>query len=243
MSLRTLQIGRVWASEDSGGADRVLTDLARYLPDYGVSVEAIVAGPVQEPAPVGVFSLGDAASGTAARWLGARRLLRERVTANRIDAVASHFALYASAALGRLRRMPHIVHFHGPWAAESRQEGASRLSGATKWAIERAVYRSADRMIVLSESFARLAERSYRVSPDRLRVVPGAVDLQRFEVTEDRATARRELGWPNDRPILTTVRRLVHRTGVDRLIDALPAVVARVPDVLLCVAGKGPLRL
>ena len=115
-------------------------------------------------------------------------------------------------------------------------------SGAAKWGVERMVYAIADRVIVMSEAFAALAERDYGVNPARLRVVPGAADLRRFMVSESRGETRRALDWPRDRPVLVTVRRLIHRTGVDRLIDALVTVAAAVPDVLLYIGGIGPLR-
>jgi glycosyltransferase involved in cell wall biosynthesis len=102
------------------------------------------------------------------------------------------------------------------------------------------VYASADRVIVLSQAFAALAERDYAVPSGRLRVVPGAADLRRFSIAVDRASARRALGWPIEAPTLVSVRRLVHRTGVDRLIDAMPAIVASTPAVRLVVGGTGP---
>jgi glycosyltransferase involved in cell wall biosynthesis len=242
--MRTLHIGCLWPSEHAGGGDRVLADLAKYLPQHGIGLEAVVAGAPADsarPSAAAVSSFGDASAGTRARWLGARRAVCARVDSGTVDLVASHFALYASAALDRLRRVPHVVHFHGPWAAESKQEGAGALSRLAKWGLERMVYASADRVIVLSEAFAALAEREYGVSARQLRVVPGAADLQRFMVEEDRSEARRVLGWPADRRILVSVRRLVRRTGVDRLIEALPALVSAVPDVLLFVGGTGPL--
>ena len=135
-----------------------------------------------------------------------------------------------------------MVHFQGPWAAESRQEGAGRLSGAMKWSLERLVLASADRVIVMSEAFASLAEQNYGVSRARLRIVPGAVDLRTFAITKSQSEARDTLGLPKDRPVLATVRRLIYRTGVDRLIDALPAIVQEFPRLLLCVGGRRPLR-
>ena len=242
--MRTLQIGCLWPSEHSGGGDRVLADLAKYLPRHGVGLEVVVAGPTEAPDLDGVSlsSFGDAAAGTRTRWLGARRAVCDRLRSGRVDLVASHFALYASAALDRLRHVPHVVHFQGPWAAESRQEGAGALSGMAKWSVERMVYGSADRVIVLSRAFAALARARYGVSPKRLRVVPGAADLQRFMVEESRSDARRALGWPLDRPVLVCVRRLVRRTGVDRLIEAMRSVVAAVPNALLYIGGTGPMR-
>jgi glycosyltransferase involved in cell wall biosynthesis len=244
VSIRVLQIGRLWPSERAGGGDRVFADLAKYLPTHGIVLEALVAG---QPELAGMLvaklsSFGAETDGTRARWLGARRAIIERVDSGSIDLVASHFALYASAAVGRLRRLPHVVHFPGPWAAESREEGDGRLSAFAKWAVERTVYRSAQRVIVMSEAFAAVATRDYGVQSGRIRVIPGAADLERFMVSESRSEARRALGWSTNGPLVISVRRLVHRTGVDRLIEAMPLVSAAVPTVRLFIAGTGGLR-
>lgn len=241
--MRALQIGCVWPSEHGGGGDRVFADLARHLPSHGVELEALFAGPAGRDRVDGatLSSFGSLSDGTRARWLNARRAIEARAAAGGVDVLASHFALYASAALRWLTRVPHVVHFHGPWAAESRQEGAGRLSSLLKWGIERGVYRSADRFIVLSQAFASLAARDYGVPAAQIRVVPGSADLARFHTTGSRADARAALGWPGDRHLIVSVRRLVRRTGVDRLIDAMPVVAARHRDVHLYVGGTGPL--
>lgn len=222
----------------------MLADLVKYLPRLGVDLEAVVAGPASAPPSdeVLISSFGDASAGTRARCLGARRAVCARVDSGAFDLVASHFALYAAAAVDRLRRLPHVVHFYGPWAAESRQEGGGALAGLAKWSLERMVYATADRVIVMSEAFAALAERDYGISREQQRVVPGAVDLQRFRVRYSRQEARAAQQWPADRPTLLAVRRLVQRTGVDRLIEAMPRVKAAIPDVLLMVGGTGRLR-
>ena len=202
--LRALQIGCVWPSEHGGGGDRVFAELARYLPGKGIGLEALFAGAASVDGSMAatLSSFGEVSDGTRARWLGARRALAARAASGQFDLVASHFALYASAAAGWLRRVPHVVHFHGPWAAESRQEGGGRLSALAKWSVERAVYRTADRFIVLSQAFAALATREYGVPPAQIRVVPGSADLQRFQVAASRPEARERLGWPQDRRVI-----------------------------------------
>ena len=241
--IRALQIGCVWPSEHGGGGDRVFAELARYLPAKGIGLEALFAGEASVDGSMAatLSSFGEVTDGTRARWLGARRALAARAASGQFDLVASHFALYASAAAGWLRRVPHVVHFHGPWAAESRQEGGGRLSALAKWSVERAVYRTADRFIVLSQAFAVLATREYGVPRAQIRVVPGSADLQRFQVTSSRSEARDRLGWPQDRRVIVSVRRLVRRTGVDRLIEAMPAIASGQPDAVLYIGGTGPL--
>ena len=156
--------------------------------------------------------------------------------------MASHFALYTFPALDRLNRSNHIVHFHGPWSAESREEGAGRMTAALKHRLEKSVYGKAARVIVLSRAFADLAVRSYGVPEAIVRIVPGAVDVERFAVPETREQAREALGWPTDRRILVSVRRLVNRMGLGALIAAMQRVSKEHPDTVLYIAGKGRLR-
>ena len=54
--------------------------------------------------------------------------------------------------------------------------------------------------------------------------------------------ARAALRWPADRPILLAIRRLIARVGLDRLVAAMKIVKQAVPDVLLFIAGRGPLE-
>jgi glycosyltransferase involved in cell wall biosynthesis len=242
-ALRVLQTGLNWFGSGSGGLDRVFADMARSLPACGIAVRGLVVAPDD----VALLTSGEmqayapAGAGLARRMLSARRRIAELAAARAFDVIAPHFALHVATALDRLRDVPMVAHFHGPWALESRVEGAGSVVAAAKHRLERAVYRRADRVIVLSEAFARLVSETYGVDPGRVRVVPGAVCLERFAQAPDRHAARARLGWPQDRPIVLTVRRLAARMGLERLIDAMQAVVSELPDALLFIAGKGRL--
>jgi glycosyltransferase involved in cell wall biosynthesis len=108
--------------------------------------------------------------------------------------------------------------------------------------LERVVYARAARLIVLSRAFARILERDYGVPAEKIRVIPGGVDVERFANLLSRRSARTALGWPTDRPIVLSVRRLVRAKGLENLVDAIAAVRLRVPDVLVIIAGTGPLE-
>lgn len=242
--MKTCQIGLRWSSKVSGGAERIFSELAAGLPEMKIQFVGAVAGrPELRAESDGLIrSFAPEDSGTWTRLLGARRVLTSMLQEEQPDVLASHFALYTLPILSKLAQQPFVMHFHGPWAMESGVEGGRALSVFAKRQIEHMVYSRADRAIVLSESFAALLHGRYGIPRERIRIVPGAVDLDRFNVVQTRKEARDFLGWPNDRPILFSVRRLVHRMGLQQLIDALPSVRQRVPDVLLLLAGTGPLR-
>jgi glycosyltransferase involved in cell wall biosynthesis len=84
--------------------------------------------------------------------------------------------------------------------------------------------------------------RRYRVPEQRIHVIPGGVDVSRFAIARSRDECRRALGWPEGRPIVLCVRRLVRRVGVDTLVEAAVALRARVPEALVLIAGRGPLK-
>jgi glycosyltransferase involved in cell wall biosynthesis len=162
--------------------------------------------------------------------------------AHTVDLVASHFALYTAPLVGLIDDRPLVAHFHGPWAFESRAENEPAWSVWGKALLERSVYQRAQRLIVLSSAFRDVLVEHYDVDAGRVRVVPGGVDADRFDTGLSRRAARQRLSWPTDRPIVLAVRRLVRRTGVPRLVDAIGRVRDQIPEVQLYLAGTGPLR-
>jgi glycosyltransferase involved in cell wall biosynthesis len=242
--IRSFQVGISWATEGAGGSGRVYADLARYLPGAGVEFRGAVSAPTDVAQQTGgaIRCFVPPEAGFVGKLRGARAAIAAEITERKPDLVASHFALFVAPALDLLKKQPHVVHFHGPWSAESAEEGASKISVALKHAVEGSVYRRGDRVIVLSRAFATVAQQRYGVKPERIRMVPGAVDLERFGVAVSKTAAREALGWPSDRRILVTVRRLVNRMGLGNLVDAMKLVVAREPDTLLYIAGKGRLK-
>jgi len=77
---------------------------------------------------------------------------------------------------------------------------------------------------------------------EKTQVVPGWVDLTRFQILRDRDAAKRQLKWPTDVPVFFTLRRLVPRMGLDRLIRAAAALVHAGHEFKIVIGGTGPLR-
>ena len=243
-ALRSLQLGEGWFPERPGGLNRVVYHLARHLPEAGVGVRGLVVGSEDVAAATGgrVAAFAAPEAPLPVRMMQARQAVRRVMADERLDVVAAHFALYAAPAVDVLGAVPLVVHFHGPWAEESRVEGSGGLAVAAKARIERRVYRRAARCIVLSEAFRAVLHRAYGVPEAHIRVVPGGVDVERFDVTQSRAEAREALGWPADRPLVLAVRRLRKRMGLEDLISAMTTVRRAVPEALLLIAGRGPLE-
>lgn len=262
--LHALEIGMEWTPDGSGtGVGRMFDGLVRHLPSSGVHVHPLATAPPSASAahasadpssdqsdctsdaappsnPVHLFAPSTAS--LFQRLTALRSALRQAIADRPFDVMASHFALYTLPALTLAETPPLVIHFHGPWALESEAEGESAAKTAVKSWVERLAYRQGVRFIVLSTAFRDLLASEYDVPSSRIHIVPGGVDTSRFDTGLSRVSARERLNLPTSRPIILSVRRLVQRVGLIKLLEAMPAVQRALPDVLLLIAGKGPLR-
>ncbi len=157
--------------------------------------------------------------------------------------VHCHFA--PTALPLALARIPFVYTFHAPlWREllDERQE-TYRLPVALQppavaavRASERIVVGRSRQTFVLSEFMrGQLAELN-RTSAERAELLAGGIDVNRFAPDAD----ARE---PDPRsPMLFTARRLTPRTGVDRLLRALPEILGRHPGASLQIAGTGEME-
>jgi glycogen(starch) synthase len=236
-----LQIG-MSGSASGGGLERYYFDLIRALPNAGIIPTGLVVGDADgkcDGAPA-VSAFANSTDSMLKRW----RKMRESVARHigQADVVVSHFAPYAFPVLDKIRNKPLVVHFHGPWALEGRAEGSSLSKTALRKCIERLVYGSGARFITLSNAFADILANEYGVDRDKVRVIRGGVNISRFTMDATRRDARVALGWPINRRIVLSVRRLVPSKGLEGLIDAAVAVHASDPNMLVMILGSGPLK-
>jgi glycogen synthase len=233
-----LQLGMGWFPEQAGGLNRYFFGLTRSLAANGIPYRGLVAGDVTGEPCVKAFV--DRSTSLPMRLLAARRSIRDELRSP-TALIATHFALYAFPALDLIRRYPTVVHFHGPWADEKQKEGNRGLSLAIKVGLERLVYGSAQKVITLSESFAKVAEERYRVHRENIEVIPGGIEAETFHCNLSMVEAREKIDWPQDRIIVFCMRRLVPRMGLLNLVAAVNVIVKRIPEFMLVVGGKGPL--
>jgi phosphatidylinositol alpha-1,6-mannosyltransferase len=106
---------------------------------------------------------------------------------------------------------------------------------------QRRWFRHAHRVVAAGEFAARRLQEYYAVPNERLLVITNGVDIERFRrVAPD--PALRTLHGLDGRRVIVAASRLVPRKGVDRLIEALPEIVASYPDATLLIVGDGEQR-
>jgi phosphatidylinositol alpha-1,6-mannosyltransferase len=73
-----------------------------------------------------------------------------------------------------------------------------------------------------------------------VKIAPG-IDTSHFIPQPDAMQKRISLGLENKK-IIISVGRLVHRKGQDKLIEALPSVLRKIPNAHLLIVGEGPYK-
>jgi glycosyltransferase involved in cell wall biosynthesis len=238
-----LCVGMGWFPTTPGGLNRYVYELTQHLSWAGDAIQLCgVDLPEQALSSVQLTNLTSPDRQFLQRLWEFRSNFPHQVLAN-VDAINLHFALYSLPILQCLPRdVPVTFSFHGPWSLESQQEGAKSWNVQLKYWLEQRVYQRCDRFIVLSKAFGTILHQQYQVPWEKIHIIPGGVNTDRFQLTLSREAARIRLGWPLDRKILFTPRRLVQRMGLDKLLTAMVEVKRQMPEVWLAIAGKGSLR-
>jgi glycosyltransferase involved in cell wall biosynthesis len=229
-------LGEAWIADRSGGLNRYSADLSANLDPKALAARLVVIGPAVN-APPAVIAASSAAERLPARLL---RYRRATLSTSGVDVVDAHFALYAFLPIftTRLGRLPLVVHFQGPWADESMISRGNSIAIPIKRAVERAVYRRARRVVVLSKAFGRVVSERYGVDPALVVVIPPGVDHERFSIG-DANLARERLDLPRDAFVVAAARRLDGRMGLDSLLAAWDVVSEKQRNAVLVIAGDG----
>ncbi len=154
---------------------------------------------------------------------------------HRFDVIDAHFSYpdgVAAVLLGKVLRRPVVLTIRG--SHDVRHAGYAMRRPQI-----RAALRAAAAVIAVSGSLGRFAT-DIGLGRERIRVIPNGVDPSRF-FPSDRSEARARLGLPVDRAILLGVGGLVEGKGHHRVVDALPALLARRSDLLYVILGDGGL--
>ncbi|MFL5516236.1 MAG: glycosyltransferase family 4 protein, partial [Gemmatimonadales bacterium] len=105
--------------------------------------------------------------------------------------------------------------------------------------LKRRVFREAERVFPVSAHTGRAVLEETGAADDRVVVVHNGVNPAIFKPTSvspaDEARFR-----PRGERLLLTVTRLYPYKGVDRMLEALPAIAQAAPDVRYLVVGEGP---
>ena len=154
------------------------------------------------------------------------------------DLIHSHY--WVSGQVGRLLgerwKRPQVITFH-TLAAMKNSTRQGKPEPVERQRAERQLVHSADALLVACQREKENLEKCYAADPERINLVPGGVDFERFH-PQDRAAARRRLGFDRKDFILLSIGRLAALKGQAQIIAALAQCDDDVRLVL--VGGDGP---
>ena len=256
MSKRILMVADVSAEAVHGGAERMLYHHLRALVDAGYDVTMLTRQPTPdaevciELPQFGIQEFRFPFSGDK----GYKGLQELKSAAKQwwkhhqddFDVVISEqpFVMWALLAAGcKLPRLQVCFSFA---FEEYETRHALDMTAKHKLAIqamkklEAKVYKSADTLMGLSKFTQDRMHHFFGLADDACVINPAAADEFKGLHISQHDEIRAELGWKT--PVVTTLRNLVPRTGVDLLIQAAAIVKVTHPDVKFIIMGDGGLR-
>lgn len=169
-----------------------------------------------------------------------------------LDLVVTHDAVMSPAVRALLPEVPLLQTFHSPSVDENRLNNWKYAPNLWRrltypatlgmlWHADRAALRSISWAHTLSDFTWQLLSARYPALCRDLAWsrVPGTFEDQRFVLPPDRAAVRRRLGLADDELILLTVRRLVPRNAVDRILDCAARMRLTHPRARFLIGGTG----
>lgn len=216
-----------------GGVGRHVADLALGLPDLGF--ETVTCGPAP---PGGIDGARPHVPLDLRRPVSPRDVRMVAEFARTLDRVRPDIVHAHSSKAGAVARLTRLTHRHIPvlytphgfaFAGHFRLRAERRAYREAEWALGRLT----DRAVCVCQAEARLAR--LVVPPARVRVVYNGVPLAGDQPVGDPIERLRALG-----PVICTLGLMRAGKGVETLIDAVPAVLARHPRAQVAIWGEGP---
>jgi glycosyltransferase involved in cell wall biosynthesis len=222
----------------AGGAELHLLALCRYLKQHGV--EMVVA------------YLREQVKDSRSLRLDFER---EGIRVVRLQPDAP-YDVRCVVALARLLKgeQPAILHTHLPradlagafghllypsvaWVCSIHAIYDQSWSGRWTLPLFNAIWRRADVVVAISYAVKDWLVRERRVPPDKVTVIHYGIEPERFVRSKG---VVREVWSLDERAVVGSIGRLEPGKGHDCLIQAMPTVLARVPNASLVIAGHDP---
>jgi glycosyltransferase involved in cell wall biosynthesis len=239
-----------------GGGTRVAWDACKYLVSHGHEVALLCEGVENKPErerAEGVLILRYRVSEYDLNFLNRHQIAGYKVLKRQLpdwppDLLWGHMPFQTVSMIKAFPEVKVTYTVHSPIALEILQSKPKsgpllKLKSLIGGRIERWCCERAQIITVLSRyTQSELTKLHGQGLAGRIRVTPGWTDVNKNRPASSRQAAKKELGWPQDRPVLFSLRRLVPRMGLDRLISAAELVRGQGLKFRLFIGGKGPLR-
>lgn len=172
------------------------------------------------------------------------RRLMEVARQEKPDVIHAHSpALNGVAAIraGRVLGLPVVYEIRGFWEDAAVSHGTSS-EGGLRYRLTRAmetwVLRRANEVTCICEGIRKdLIARG--IAPEKITIVPNAVDASRFQPVGERDKAIEQQLQLNGKKVIAFIGSFYAYEGLDLLVAAMPRLLAARPDLRLLLVGGG----
>jgi phosphatidylinositol alpha-1,6-mannosyltransferase len=225
----------------TGGIETFVIGLLERISDHEVTVFTSQQGDTSEYdqqwfEKFGVRVIRDRSKILLPSWR-VSRAVKEVVASHNIEIVvfgaAAPLALMSSALRkSGVKKIIALTHGHEVWWAKI---------FPFNFAIKR-IGKSVDHLTYLGEFTRQAISKALtdKSAKEMVKIAPG-IDTAHFIPQPDAMQKRKDLGL-QDKKIIISVGRLVHRKGQDKLIEAMPDVLRKIPNAHLLIVGEGPYK-
>jgi len=166
----------------------------------------------------------------------------QRVRPAMLQPASSYFNAMVGLALKRRFNIPMVYEVRGfqedSWASR-RDDALGTEFYEGRLRAETLCMQGADRIVTLAEVMKEeIAGRG--IDPDRIWIIPNAVDVEHFTPRARNDALARDLGLPGDRTVLGYISSLSGYEGVDTLLRGIAVLLQRGVAVSGLVVGDGP---
>jgi glycosyltransferase involved in cell wall biosynthesis len=79
------------------------------------------------------------------------------------------------------------------------------------------------------------------ISPEKIITIFNGIDELKYNIKIDKMKKRKTLGIKLNGPVIGLGVRLSHQKGITHLLQAMPSIIKKIPNLSLVIAGKGEL--
>ena len=263
--MRVLMLADVFFPDTIGGAGRVAYHLSHQLCRRGHEVHVLTRNPegnlpshqkIEANLFAHRFNL-PAREGLGFFFCEIKNAYSEAKRASQetdFDLVCAHQSLVASGSFlsSSIRNTPFVHCFYSPWHEEYLIKKRN-AKGETPWPakaiaffmkrLEGRILFKAMKVFVLSRYSAEQISAIHQLPQERVVMIPGGIDLNRFRLPEGgKGATKKSLDIPSDKTAFLTVRNLVPRMGIENLVEAFKHSDALRKKGLLLIGGEGFLK-
>ncbi len=96
-----------------------------------------------------------------------------------------------------------------------------------------------DKYVAVSQTAKNVYEKELGVPGEKIEVIYNGVDIGKFDIKIDKAAKKKELGLPENCPVLGSTGKWRPEKGQEYLIWALPEILKKFPRAVLVLVGGG----